>query len=501
MALVKFLRGLDAKYSYNLSSPTEAHKSALYFATDTGMLYVDGKVYGGNLSDVSVANNVITVSYKDNSTKTFNLLDLISEASEESRGLLSKEDKTFINELASERSAGMAFLSPEQAEIIKSVSDGKYAELEYVDTELGKKVDVSTYNEHLAEYGEYVASNNKALEDLGGEITDVETSLTELINNEVSRATEVETELTNAIDATNDRIDVVLGDDLADEGEVQMSVREIVQDEVALQLTSENISESFDTLKEMAEWLSSHPDTVQEMNDAIEANAAAIAINAAAIAVNKASIEGEAAQREAEIADLKTAVNSYTDAAVAGEAKLRAEADAELAANIALKVDKIEGKGLSTNDFTNEDKARLDSLKVVDVDTTAINGISLKLTADEKVAVGTVNVADLTTALVASELTGLKVKLGKTITDTELTETSTVSDAIDALSVRISNLDNAKVQEITGDSYISVDSTDVTKPALSLSIKAVGTAMVDNTSALKVNSETGALSIEWEDVE
>lgn len=44
------------------------------------------------------------------------------------------------------------------------------------------------------------------------------------------------------------------------------SVREVVQDEVAAQLTSENITESFDTLKEMAEYLSSHPEDVTEIN-------------------------------------------------------------------------------------------------------------------------------------------------------------------------------------------------------------------------------------------
>ena len=61
-----------------------------------------------------------------------------------------------------------------------------------------------------------------------------------------------------------------------------MSARGIVQDEVAKQLTSSAITESFDTLKEMAEWLSSHPDDVQEMNDAISANTTAITAEATA---------------------------------------------------------------------------------------------------------------------------------------------------------------------------------------------------------------------------
>lgn len=51
-----------------------------------------------------------------------------------------------------------------------------------------------------------------------------------------------------------------------------LSVREIVQDEVVKQLESDNVSESFDTLREMAEYLSSHPDDVTEMNEAIMSN-------------------------------------------------------------------------------------------------------------------------------------------------------------------------------------------------------------------------------------
>lgn len=75
------------------------------------------------------------------------------------------------------------------------------------------------------------------------------------------------TELSNAIKANEDAIKVLEGNDKG------KSAREIVQDEVANQLKSENISESFDTLKEMAEYLSSHPQSVTDMNAAIKANA------------------------------------------------------------------------------------------------------------------------------------------------------------------------------------------------------------------------------------
>lgn len=80
------------------------------------------------------------------------------------------------------------------------------------------------------------------------------------------------TDLTGLINTEKGRVDVLVGSDTG------KSARAIVQDEVAKQLTSENISDSFDTLKEIAEWLSSHPEDVTAMNEAIEANAGAIEV-------------------------------------------------------------------------------------------------------------------------------------------------------------------------------------------------------------------------------
>ena len=69
------------------------------------------------------------------------------------------------------------------------------------------------------------------------------------------------------IDVLAPKVETLIGSD------ADMSARAIVQDEVAKQLQSENISESFDTLKEMAEYLSSHPEDVTKMNASIKQNA------------------------------------------------------------------------------------------------------------------------------------------------------------------------------------------------------------------------------------
>lgn len=116
----------------------------------------------------------------------------------------------------------------------------------------------------------------------GGQVTGVVvtedfTAITNAITAEAERAGAAEKANADAIAAEKARIDALIGSDVPAEGEDQLSIREIVIDEVATQLTSENISDSFDTLKEMAEWLSNHPEDVQEMNDAINANTEAIA--------------------------------------------------------------------------------------------------------------------------------------------------------------------------------------------------------------------------------
>lgn len=106
------------------------------------------------------------------------------------------------------------------------------------------KLDTSVYNEKIAELTEADSNNLQSAKDY------VNTEIAKL--NSATVAAQVE--------ANKTAIATLNGSDTG------KSVREVVQDEVATQLTSENITESFDTLKEMAEYLSSHPEDVTEIN-------------------------------------------------------------------------------------------------------------------------------------------------------------------------------------------------------------------------------------------
>ena len=97
-----------------------------------------------------------------------------------------------------------------------------------------------------------------------------------------------------------------------------MSARAIVQDEVAKQLESENISDSFDTLKEMAEYLSSHPATVTEMNNAISDNTKNITTLSGAVATlnGEETVDGSVKKALKDAKNYADGLNTAMDARV-----------------------------------------------------------------------------------------------------------------------------------------------------------------------------------------
>jgi hypothetical protein len=161
----------------------------------------------------------------------------------------------------------------------------------------------------------------------------------------------------DAIAAEKARVDALIGSDVPAEGEEQLSIRDIVIDEVATQLTSENISESFDTLKEMAEWLSDHPADVQEMNDAINANTTAIAtLNGTAETAG--SVAKAVADAKAEVLEVITENEEVTAAALT---------------DLDVRVDALDGQVKAIEDVNASD--RLDALETA-VETTLPAAIS-----------------------------------------------------------------------------------------------------------------------------
>lgn len=163
------------------------------------------------------------------------------------------------------------------------------------------------------------------------------------------------------------------------------------------------------------------------------------------------------------------------------------------------------------NQFVEDTNKAITAIKVTDVDTTASNGVVL--TKSETGVVGvSVNVDTLTESLVGETgkvgpVSGDTIKLGKAITDgaeenpTEIiSATTSIHSAIQNLAGQIQAAVAGGITAIDGGEYITVGGTATSK-TLALNTVKLGTYLVDNKSALKVDSATGKLSLEWETIE
>ena len=161
--------------------------------------------------------------------------------------------------------------------------------------------------------------------------------------------------------------------------------------------------------------------------------------------------------------------------------------------------------------FVQNTNSTLANIKVTDVDTTVSNGISLTKSEAGVIGVSVVT-EDLGAALVGATgeigtISGVTVKLGQAITDgaatnpTEIISANTsVHAAIQTLAGQIQAAVAGGITAIDGGEYITVGGTATSK-TLTLNTAKIGTYLVDNSSALKVDSMTGKLSLEWETVE
>lgn len=125
------------------------------------------------------------------------------------------------------------------------------------------------------------------------------------------------------------------------------SVRTISAEEVAKIVAG--APESYDTLKELADWLADHETDAAAMNSAIQGNKSDIAALKTLIGsipedADATDIVGYIAEA---IADLN--IGSYATTAAMNAA-------------LANKVDKADGKGLSTNDYTTAEKSKLSGI-------------------------------------------------------------------------------------------------------------------------------------------
>lgn len=205
------------------------------------------------------------------------------------------------------------------------------------------------------ELSNQVSENTTAIETLNGDKTiegSIEKKIVDIVGENPDNKTISEMISDAAYDDTElkGQINTLVGED------TNKSIRTIATEELAKQLIPENAKESMDTLTELAAWIQQHPDDVTAINKAISDLQTLVGtLPEDATSTDVVSYVNE--KINAAITALK--IGDYAKAADLLDAVSRISANETAIAN---KVDKVEGKGLSTNDYTDEEKTKLNGI-------------------------------------------------------------------------------------------------------------------------------------------
>lgn len=175
-------------------------------------------------------------------------------------------------------------------------------------------------------------------------------TVVEMISDAQTAATYNDTEVKAGIKANADAITKLNGTS-AVEGSVDKKVADAIN-EFATKVSDD---QTVNTFKELIDYAADHKDEYSTLSGEVQANKTAIA-----------TLNG----KDTDAGSVAKTVKDAVDAA-----------QATLQSNIDKKVDKVEGKGLSTNDYTTEEKTKLEGItsgaQVNVIETVKVNGVAL----------------------------------------------------------------------------------------------------------------------------
>lgn len=238
-----------------------------------------------------------------------------------------------------------------------------------------------------------------AVDALAGKVGTVPENKTvvEMISDAQAAATYNDTEVKAGIKANADAITKLNGTS-AVEGSVDKKVADAIN-EFATKVSDD---QTVNTFKELIDYAADHKDEYSTLSGEVQANKTAIA-----------TLNG----KDTDAGSVAKTVKDAVDAA-----------QATLQGNIDKKVDKVEGKGLSTNDYTTDEKTKLEGIatgaQVNVIETVKVNGVAL---------IPTAKAVDVT------------VPTGALASKDKVSET----DLVDALATKINGKLDAS--EVTGD--------------------------------------------------
>lgn len=228
-------------------------------ALNSAKTYVDGLITGesGVSARVTALEGKVDVA-KVSTAITTAKNEAIAAAEEKDAAL-----KTVI------LGAGHTGTVKEAAAAAKAADDKAVAAQNAVDT-LSNKVGTIADGKTAAGL---IGENATAISGINSKIGTVPENKTvvQMIADAQAAATYNDTEVRNLITANNTAIDTLIGDV---DGDNAKSAREMAHEEVAKVV--DGAPESFDTLKEISSWISTHSDSAVTMDNSIKANTAAI---------------------------------------------------------------------------------------------------------------------------------------------------------------------------------------------------------------------------------
>lgn len=228
-------------------------------ALNSAKAYVDGLVTGESGVSARVTALEGKVDVEKVSTAISNAKDVAIAAAEEKDAAL----KTVI------LGTGHTGTVKDAAAAAKAADDKAVAAQTAVDTLSGK---VGTIADGKTAAG-LIGENATAISGINSKVGTVPENKTvvEMIADAQAAATYNDTEVRNLITANKTAIDTLIG---SVDGDKAKSAREMAHEEVAKVV--DGAPESFDTLKEISSWISTHSDSAVTMDNSIKANTAAI---------------------------------------------------------------------------------------------------------------------------------------------------------------------------------------------------------------------------------
>lgn len=464
--MIKFFRGPAASFN------KETHKDGLYFATDKGEIYLNDSVYGSGeiVTDVEMNEDgtELIVYRKGQEAKTINLVELMAEASATGAGLMSAEDKIALDALST------AFENDEFVKVQGIAAGDKI--LSMTDKLVSATVSL-TYD-----------SDTKKIQLLGKDDADL-----------------------GSVDATPFIKDGMISEvDLVTNPEGQEAGKYIM----FKWNTDSGVSEPmYVAVTDLVDVYSKGDGIEIDSNNVIKAK---VKTDDAYLEVTTDGIASKGIDDAILLA--KNAVVGTTEDA---ETAVTLYGVKKYAANIVGAHESAVTEALNKkvdvevyNTFVANTNSTLSNIKVTDVDSTETAGIKLNKTEAGVISVG-VDTNTLASNLVGATgvvgpVSGTTIKLGEAITiEKEVDGTpqtvvigeagSSVQSVIKTLAGKIETVIASGITAIDGGEYITVGGSDTSK-TLTVNVAKIGSYLVDNSSALKVD-EDGKIALHWEDVE